>query len=103
MSDVNCPYCNAEIDICHDDGQGYSEDVLHNQQCSECEKYFVFNTAISFDYYPEKADCLNGSDHVWNKVTHYPNNWPEWKRCETCEEEIRGKWVKDAQPLQREE
>jgi len=32
---VNCPYCGAEQEICHDDGYGYEEDVLHQQECSE--------------------------------------------------------------------
>jgi len=28
-NDVECPYCGAEQEINHDDGQGYDEDVLH--------------------------------------------------------------------------
>ncbi len=27
MKDINCPYCDAELDICHDDGFGYEEGV----------------------------------------------------------------------------
>ena len=29
-------------DINHDDGYGYEEDVTHEQECSNCEKTFVF-------------------------------------------------------------
>lgn len=63
MSDMQCPYCEADQEVCHDDGRGYTEDELHEHQCSECEKMFVFETFISFDYKPSKADCLNGADH----------------------------------------
>lgn len=30
-NDVECPYCGAEQEINHDDGQGYDEGVLHRQ------------------------------------------------------------------------
>ena len=92
MSDINCPYCDCVLDIDHDDGKGYAEDRLHEQQCRECDKYFVFSTVISYDYYPEKADCLNGGEHLFKNVIHYPAIFPEWVRCETCEKEIRGKY-----------
>lgn len=63
MNDIACPYCGQGQEVCHDDGQGYSEDEIHKMECSKCEKTFTFTTVISFDYYPKKADCLNGSDH----------------------------------------
>lgn len=63
MADVECPYCNAELEICHDDGFGYTEDVAHEMRCWKCDKNFVFRTSISFYYHPSKADCLNGEPH----------------------------------------
>lgn len=59
MSDVNCPYCDHPEEINHDDGYGYAESETHNQECSKCEKTFVYATFISFHYEAEKADCLN--------------------------------------------
>lgn len=50
MKDVRCPYCNHAQDINHDDGYGYEEDVDHEQQCTSCDRYFVFTTSISFFY-----------------------------------------------------
>jgi glutaredoxin len=84
MSDMECPYCGAGQEVCHDDGHGYAEDVLHDHECSECGKNFVFRTQISFDYTPSKADCLNGADHelVFRK------SWPhEYSRmgCKHCD------------------
>jgi hypothetical protein len=34
--DTNCPYCDADIEINHDDGYGYEEDRKHEQQCNNC-------------------------------------------------------------------
>ncbi len=63
MSDVECPYCHHDHEICHDDGHGYGEDMLHQETCGSCDKTFVFTTAISYHYEATKADCLNGAQH----------------------------------------
>jgi ssDNA-binding Zn-finger/Zn-ribbon topoisomerase 1 len=39
MKDVNCPYCDAELEINHDDGNGCHEDRIYTQECPECEDY----------------------------------------------------------------
>jgi len=91
MSDVECPYCEKEVEICHDDGFGYEEGVDHNYQCDGCEKNFTFQTSILFSFEAEKAPCLNGEgDHVFRAVAHYPNAWPDWVKCTICGEENRG-------------
>lgn len=63
MKDINCPYCGFEMDIDHDDGFGYTEDVAHEMECHECAKTFVFHTSISYNYSASTADCLNGNPH----------------------------------------
>lgn len=93
MSDTNCPYCQAEIEIDHDDGCGYEEDVRHEQECPSCEKTFVFITSISFYYETSQADCLNGEDHELYPVEAYPRHWPDWVRCKHCSYEKRGKYM----------
>lgn len=88
MSDMECPYCGAGQEVCHDDGHGYTEGVRHEHTCSECEKTFVFQTHISFDYEPSKADCLNGADHE----LQFRKSWPsEYSRmgCKHCDFERR--------------
>jgi len=72
MSDIKCPYCGHDQDVCHDDGQGYEEDQTHEMCCYECERHFVFHTSISFHYTPKKADCLNGEDHTYEPTNTYP-------------------------------
>lgn len=85
MKDLECPYCDASLEINHDDGFGYEENVKHQMQCSECGKYFVFETDITFYYEPEKADCLNGSEHDWKATTTYPKEYTQIE-CMQCGE-----------------
>lgn len=79
---AECPYCGKEVGIIHDDGYGYEEDQIYNQECS-CGKTFAFKTIIIFDYDTFKADCLNGGEHNYEKTRTYP---PEFARlrCKDC-------------------
>ena len=72
MRDVECPYCGHEQDINHDDGCGYEESEIHEQECPGCNKIFCFTTAVIFDYEVRKADCLNGSSHKYEATITYP-------------------------------
>lgn len=87
MRDTQCPYCGAEVEINHDDGQGYAEDEKHQQDCPECEKTFVFTTEIILYYHPAKADCLNGAEHDWHKTKTWPQEFARL-RCSICDEEM---------------
>ena len=58
--DVDCPYCGKGQDINHDDEYGYHEDEVFEQECSKCDKVFVYTTTISFYYEAEKAPCKVG-------------------------------------------
>jgi len=84
--DIQCPYCDAELDICHDDGFGYTEGVKHQMECEHCKKYFVFETSISFYYEPEKADCLNDGEHEWEPTVICPAEFTRM-RCSMCGDE----------------
>lgn len=93
MSDLECPYCGAENEVCHDDGIGYSEDEAHEMECGTCEKNFVFYATIHFHYSPRKADCLNGSPHQlreWRKIYTEANGYEIHRRCcNDCQYEER--------------
>jgi hypothetical protein len=84
--DINCPYCDAELEINHDDGFGYEEDVKHQMDCDECEKSFVFTTSISFFFDAEKADCLNGKGHNYKLTCTAPKEFSKM-RCTDCDDE----------------
>ena len=84
--DLNCPYCDAELNVCHDDGFGYQEGVKHEMQCDECEKSFVFETSISFYYEPEKAECLNEGVHDYEPTNVTPKCFTKM-RCNMCDYE----------------
>lgn len=84
MSDLQCPYCQAEQEVNHDDGRGYDESSRHEQRCSECGKTYVFTTYISFDYEPSKADCLNGAEHRLKFRKSWPHKYSRMC-CEDCD------------------
>lgn len=84
MSDMECPYCGAGQEVCHDDGKGYEEGKNHEHRCTECKMKFVFQTTISFYYEPEKADCLNGADHKLKMSSTYPREYSKM-RCQDCD------------------
>ena len=84
--DIECPYCGHGQEVCHDDGFGYEEDVYHEMECSDCERWFTFTTMISFDYTPRKADCLNEGEHNLKMSTTYPKMFSKM-HCDDCEYE----------------
>ena len=85
MNDLECPYCEKEFDINHDDGFGYQEGVKHQIECPHCEKTFVFETSISFYYEPEKADCLNDGKHDYKITSTFPKEFSQME-CKMCGE-----------------
>lgn len=86
MKDATCPYCGAEVEINHDDGYGYEEDQIYEQECHECEKVFVYTTWITIHHDAKKADCLNGGEHDYNKTLTYPVRFAKM-RCSVCGDE----------------
>lgn len=90
MDDVECPYCGEEQEINHDDGHGYAGDTVHSQRCDGCGSNFGFETTKAFHYEVKKVPCLNGEDHVWEKVIHGPKYWPDWVRCKACSLDKKG-------------
>jgi hypothetical protein len=86
MSDDKCPYCDAKVEICHDNGYGYDEGELFEQECGSCGKSFVYETSILILHETFKADCLNGEPHNFKKTNTIP---PECAtmRCTACDEE----------------
>ncbi len=81
--DLECPYCGIGLDVNHDDGFGYREDVKHEMHCSNCDKYFVFKTTILYVYEPSQADCLNGENHEEVLTKTYPKKYSTMK-CKNC-------------------
>ena len=85
MKDIECPYCNFQQDVDHDDGKGYAEDELHQMQCCNCDKYFVFTTSVIYYYEPSKADCLNDSEHKFKPTNTIPREYTSME-CVDCGE-----------------
>lgn len=83
---IECPYCNFEQEVDHNEGENYEEDVEHQMQCEECEKYFIFYTDVTFSYTPYKAACLNGEEHNYKPTHTFPKEFTQM-RCVMCGEE----------------
>ncbi len=83
-SDVDCPYCDKGNEINHDDGYGYEEGRVYEQECSGCDKIFVYTTSISFYYEAEKAACLNGGEHIFEPTMTYPKKYTKMC-CTMCD------------------
>lgn len=81
--DTECPYCEKGVEINHDDGYGYAEGEIHNQECDNCGKTFIYTTSISFSYETEKANCLNGGKHDYKAQTCYPK-FATKMECQMC-------------------
>jgi hypothetical protein len=85
MSDMQCPYCDEDVeerDDCHE------PEILFEKECPHCEKTFVYSIEYSRVYYPHKADCLNGGPHDWAERRTYPEyvNCGVYK-CRDCDKE----------------
>lgn len=75
MKDIECPYCETEQDINHDDGYGYDENEVFEQECGSCGKTFVYTTHTSHSYDASKADCKNGGEHNLKKKHIFPEEF----------------------------
>lgn len=81
--EIECPYCEKEFNLNHDDGFGYEEGVKHRQECPNCRKTFVFETSIVFYYDPIKAECLNDGVHDYQLNKTHPKEFSNMQ-CLTC-------------------
>lgn len=86
MRDIECPYCNKDLEINHDDGYGYREGEVYQQECEYCQKNFTYRTSVVLYYSAEKADCLNGGEHDYKPTLTYPKEYTKM-RCSMCDEE----------------
>lgn len=104
MSDLDCPYCGSGLEICHDDGFGYAEDVRHEYECVHCGNLFIFTTKTVFQYEAKKADCLNGHPHRMRPVPSAQySGFPDHARCEDCDYEDCGEYQPEAVEAWRKE
>lgn len=81
--DLECPYCEHQFNLTHDDGSYYDQDTTHQVACPCCEKNFVFITSVLFIYTPEKADCLNGGEHEYIPQVCFPISCTKME-CSMC-------------------
>jgi hypothetical protein len=81
--DCTCPYCDKEMD---DPDDCYEPNKIYQHECPNCEKNFVFTIDYIRCYSENKADCLNGSEHKWEKTITFPVEFTRLY-CTDCGEE----------------
>ena len=87
--DIKCPYCGKGLEINHDDGYGYDEDKVFEQECPYCDKIIGYSTMISYTYDVFELPCKNGEDHNLVDIHGYPKEFfVGLKRCSYCNEEF---------------
>jgi len=102
MKDIECPYCGEWQEINHDDGYGYDEDRVFEQQCGDCEKSFSFTTSILFMYDAKKAPCMNDEPHNFKPTCTMPKYHTKM-RCSYCDEERKmseHEWLDFMKPME---
>ena len=82
MSDMECPYCDADQEASPD----AHEPGRHEHECSECGKNFTYEIEYTREYYPSQADCLNGSPHSLLMSGTYPRRYSKMV-CKHCDYE----------------
>lgn len=84
MNDIECPYCGHDNEP---DGEQHEQDVLHEMQCSGCEKYFGYTIGYIPVYNSRPMPCANDGEHSWKPIIGAPKECFKNKyRCEHCDE-----------------
>jgi hypothetical protein len=83
---MDCPYCGEEVDA---PGECHNPDIAYQNECSHCDKTFVFYVEYYPSYTEIKAPCLNGGDHDYQPIVGFPVEYfANKRRCSYCAEEI---------------
>lgn len=83
MDDLECPYCGEWCNVDDNEGPYFEQDIIHEMECHNCQKVFIFYTSISFSYSAQKADCLNDGNHD-DKYTHTHPKECTRMMCKIC-------------------
>ena len=85
MAEIECPYCKHVYELCTDDGHGVETNTTHHEQCVLCNKWFTFQTEITYSHSSSIADCLNDAKHTlkFTQSNFVGNNL--LFRCTTCD------------------
>jgi len=88
---VKCPYCKEYTEINAFEQEHYEDYCEY--QCEYCSKNFEVYAEPTTKYsVVGKADCLNGSKHIWIPLVGSPEIWFRGKyRCRDCSKEMEVK------------
>lgn len=85
MDSLECPYCEDDVRPLEDISPG----VLHEIECSECGKNFVYSIEYIPQFTASQAPCLNGADHDFQPIAGVPEEYfINKRRCSFCELQV---------------
>lgn len=86
MSNLQCPYCDYELE---DPDDAYQEDRTYQECCPDCKMNFTFTLCYRVHYSSYEAPCLNGSPHEFKPISGSPHEYYKNRmRCIHCEKEV---------------
>lgn len=80
---VSCPYCNKENKLETENFNNYDQGESIERECRNCGKIFLFSYELSFEFSAQKADCLNGAEHKFERTNAYPEAFRKIA-CKVC-------------------
>jgi len=84
--DLECPYCEYPVQPGEEDRE---EDIPYERECPHCDMVFTYYINYTINYTSQKAPCLNGEEHDFQKIKGYPEEFFRNKyRCSYCEQEV---------------
>lgn len=86
MAQIECPYCRHVYELSTDEGFGTETDTTHHEQCVLCDKWFTFQTEVTYSHNSSVADCLNDAKHTlqFEKSDFVGNKL--YFRCISCDD-----------------
>lgn len=84
MDKLECPYCEVELG-----NEEQEPNEVHERECDNCGKNFVYTIEYDPNYSASKADCLNDGEHDYQPIHGYPKEFYEnRRRCSMCSDQI---------------
>jgi hypothetical protein len=83
MSDMECPYCEADQAASSD---AHEPTRRYEHECTACGKNFTFEIEYVRHYSAHQADCSNGLPHNLMMYGTYPRRYSKMM-CKHCDYE----------------
>lgn len=84
MPTITCPYCASTQELEVERNHGSQPDQTYDQECNACEKTYVFQVDVIFEFDTFRAPCMNGEPHNFEPTRTHPVSMTKMV-CEWCD------------------